>query len=196
LERPRGRRVDTESGSPHFSPERMGRTGLFRYRQSGVGAVQCRSPARRQIQKRQRTAAVHDAVANQAKTGASPRGGVPHEVVYLALRGTVGRSATDSTLHRVTVLGEGIHVCHGDAFDGMASEERRCFGVRAAERSADAALVLPEEANPLTPIRIPCSSTASHEEPRNPQRAHLRPLNEWQCCAPPRVTGRHPTYVR
>ncbi len=33
----------------------------------------------------------------------------------------------------------------------MASEERRCFGERAAERSADAALVVPEEANPLTP---------------------------------------------
>ena len=32
-----------------------------------------------------------------------------------------------------------------------ASEERRCFGVRAAERSVDAALVLPEEANPLPP---------------------------------------------
>jgi hypothetical protein len=35
----------------------------------------------------------------------------------------------------------------------MESEERRCFGVRAAERSVDAALVLPEEANPLTPIQ-------------------------------------------
>jgi hypothetical protein len=32
-------------------------------------------------------------------------------------------------------------------FSGIASEERRCFGVRAAERSVDAALVVPEEAN-------------------------------------------------
>jgi hypothetical protein len=32
-------------------------------------------------------------------------------------------------------------------FSVMASEERRCFGVRAAERSVDAALVVPEEAN-------------------------------------------------
>ena len=37
----------------------------------------------------------------------------------------------------------------------MASEEPRCFGVRAAERSVDAALVLPEEANPLTSIQDP-----------------------------------------
>ena len=29
------------------------------------------------------------------------------------------------------------------------------------------------------PIRIPIRSTASHEEPRNPQRRHLRSLNEW-----------------
>ena len=29
----------------------------------------------------------------------------------------------------------------------MASEERRCFGVRAAERSVDAALVVPGKAN-------------------------------------------------
>jgi hypothetical protein len=50
-------------------------------------------------------------------------------------------------------LGEGIRVCHGDGLHGMASEDRRCFGVRAAERSADAALAVPEEANPLTPIR-------------------------------------------
>ncbi len=38
---------------------------------------------------------------------------------------------------------------------GMASEERRCFGVRAAERSVNAALVLPEETNPLTPNQDP-----------------------------------------
>jgi hypothetical protein len=121
--------------------------------------------------------------------------------VCLALRGTVGRSATNSTqctqqascrgyhtiarswtaaaLHRASGLGDGIRVSHGDGFQGAASEERRCFGVRAAERSADAALVLPEEANPRTPIRIPIRSTASHEEPRNPQRRHLRSLNEW-----------------
>jgi hypothetical protein len=49
-----------------------------------------------------------------------------------------------AALHRAAGLGEGIRVCHGDGFQGMASEERRCFGVRAAERSVDAALVLPE----------------------------------------------------
>ena len=75
----------------------------------------------------------------------------------------------------------------------MASEEQRCFGVRAAERSADAALVLPQEANPLTPTRIPSRSTVSREEPRNSQRRHLRPFNEWQCASPtedrPKIPG-------
>jgi hypothetical protein len=33
----------------------------------------------------------------------------------------------------------------------------------------------PARIGKLTPIRIPCSSTASHEEPRNPQQGHLRP---------------------
>ena len=47
----------------------------------------------------------------------------------------------------------GANVCNWDGFSGMASEERRCFGVRAAERSVDAALVVPEEANPLPPIQ-------------------------------------------
>ena len=45
----------------------------------------------------------------------------------IVLKQPVCRSATDSTL-----------------LQRMASEEPRCFGVRAAERSADAALVLPE----------------------------------------------------
>ena len=49
----------------------------------------------------------------------------------------------------------GANVCHWDGFSGMASEERRCFGVPAAERSVDAALVVPEEANPLTPNQHP-----------------------------------------
>ena len=42
----------------------------------------------------------------------------------------------------------GANVCNWDGFSGTASEERPCFGVRAAERSVDAALVAPEEANP------------------------------------------------
>ena len=33
-------------------------------------------------------------------------------------------------------------------------------------------------------IRIPISSTASREEPRNPQRRNLRTLNEWLCASP------------
>jgi hypothetical protein len=35
------------------------------------------------------------------------------------------------------------------------------------------------------PSRIPISSSASREEPRNPQRGHLRTLNEWQCASLP-----------
>ncbi|MCF7763820.1 MAG: hypothetical protein K9N62_09110, partial [Verrucomicrobia bacterium] len=50
----------------------------------------------------------------------------------------VCRSATDTTL-----------------LQRSASEEARCFGVRAAERSVDAALVVPEETNPLTPNQDP-----------------------------------------
>ena len=74
-----------------------------------------------------------------------------------------------------------LGVCNRDGFSGIASEERRCFGVRAAVRSVDAALAVPEEANP---IRIPISSTASREEPRNPQRGHPRTLNEWKWSKP------------
>ena len=44
-----------------------------------------------------------------------------------------------------------LGVCSRDGFSGSAPEERPCFGVRAAERSVDAALAVPEEANPLTP---------------------------------------------
>ena len=44
--------------------------------------------------------------------------------------------------------------------------------------------------HPLTFIRIPIRSTASHEEPRNPQQGHLRPLNKWQNDSPhPIVRG-------
>jgi hypothetical protein len=43
----------------------------------------------------------------------------------------------------------GGNVCSQDGFQRITSEERRCFGVRAAERSIDTALVLPEEASSL-----------------------------------------------
>jgi hypothetical protein len=63
---------------------------------------------------------------------------------------TESAAASAEIVHRGGPFG--ADVCNGDEFSGMASEERRCFGVRAAERSVDAALVVPEEANPLTPI--------------------------------------------
>jgi len=91
--------------------------------------------------------------------------------------------------HKILDCGSPFAANVWDAFQGLTFEERPCFGVRAAERSADAALVLPplvlpQEANP---IRIPFSSRASRELPRNPQRGppHSSAVT-LTACLPPR----------
>ena len=100
-------------------------------------------------------------------SGITPLGGVPHEVESVAAR------RTPPPLFKRS------------AATHAPPEERRCFGVRAAERSVDTALVLPEEASSL-PFSIPIRSTASREEPRNPQRGYFRPLNECHSREPSR----------
>jgi hypothetical protein len=83
------------------------------------------------------------------------------------------RQISAEIVHRGSPLG--ANVCCRDGFPGMALGERRCFGVRAAERSVDAALVLPEEANPPTPNQNPDPFNGKPWGPRNPQRGPLRP---------------------
>jgi hypothetical protein len=87
------------------------------------------------------------------------------------------RSALHSTGRRVWGS-EGFDGCRWDEFQGVESEERRCFGVRAAERSVDAALVVCGDATLSgTPGGNPIpSQSAPLEAARNPQRGHLRTL--------------------
>ena len=95
----------------------------------------------------------------------------------------VSRSATDTTLFGSCLRRESI---------GMDSQawRRKNDGVLECPRQRAASTPLwscPKRQSHSLPISISIRSTASREEPRYPQRAHLHPLTEWQWPEPSRV---------